>query len=335
MASIQKVNTSWKAQIAILGHRESKSFKSKREAESWAARRETEMRSAKNTPQASKYTLLDAFQKYAKEVSPEKDGERWEVLRLKAFERHKLPLMKPIGEVTPDDMTEWRIDRLTVVKPGTVLREISLLSDLFESARREWRWIEQNPMRDMRKPKKPKHRETVITRPQIKRILRNLGYAKGKVRTVSQAAACCFLLALRTGMRAGELCRLEWRFVFDGYCRLPKTKNGNVRDVPLTPKATEIIDQMRGFDADLVFGLKAQTLDAFFRRARDKAKMEGFTFHDSRHTAATWISGRMKSTNIPVQQAVFDLCKMFGWTKLDQALVYYNASAADIAKRIT
>jgi len=43
----------------------------------------------------------------------------------------------------------------------------------------------------------------------------------------------------------------------------------------------------------------------------------------------------MQSNGIAEQQAVFGLCKMSGWTKIDQALVYYNASAADIAKRIT
>jgi hypothetical protein len=43
----------------------------------------------------------------------------------------------------------------------------------------------------------------------------------------------------------------------------------------------------------------------------------------------------MKSSGIPAQQAVFDLCKMFGWGKVDQALRYYNPTAAEIALRIS
>lgn len=334
MASIQKTKNGYRVQIAIRGVRENSSFHTKREAESWAARRETEIRDAKNLHPGSKHTLIDALRRYAEEVSPTKRGERWEILRLQAFESHALPLEKKVNTIEPDDMATWRDSRLAVVNRGTVLREISLLSAVFESMRREWRWIDKNPLRDMRKPAEPDHREIVITRPQIKMMLRQLGYG-GPARTISQSVACSFLLALRSGMRAGELCGLTWDRVHDGYCTLPITKNGKRRDVPLTPKALAIIEKMRGFDDSLVFGLKTQTLDALFRRARGRAGLDGFTFHDSRHTAATWIAGRMTSNNISAQQAVFDLCKMFGWTKIDQALVYYNASAADIAKRIT
>jgi integrase len=335
MASIQKIGASWRVQIAIRGIRENKSFPTKREADAWAARRETEIRTVNNTPLGTRHTLLDALRKYADEVSPTKRGERWEMLRLNAFEQHALPLKKPINKIVPEDLAAWRDSRAKVVQPGTILREISLLSAVLESARREWRWIDQNPLRDVRKPKEPKHRKTLISRPQLKRMLRQMGYVKNKVRTITQAVACCLLLALRSGMRAGELCELTWDRVHDGYCKLVKTKNDTERDVPLTPKARAIIEQMRGFETELVFGLKAQTLDALFRRARERAGLSGFTFHDSRHTAATWIAGRMQSNGIAAQQAVFDLCKMFGWTKIDQALVYYNASAADIAKRIT
>lgn len=335
MASIQKTATGWRAQIVMRGIRKNKSFATKREAEAWAARIETEIRETKNLHPGERHTLLEAFKKYAEEVSPTKRGERWETIRLQAFEKHELPFKKPIGAIEPADLAIWRDSRLAVVSRGSVLREISLMSAVFESARREWRWIDQNPMRDMRKPKEPDHRKIVISWAQIKGMLRQLGYRKGVVRTVSQSVACALLIALRTGMRAGEIAGLTWDRVRDGYCVLELTKNGKSRDVPLTPKARAVIEQMRGFDPVLVLGLKVQTLDTLFRRARIRAGMSGFTFHDSRHTAATWIAGRMKSNGIAAQQAVFDLCKMFGWTKIDQALVYYNASAADIAKRIT
>lgn len=42
----------------------------------------------------------------------------------------------------------------------------------------------------------------------------------------------------------------------------------------------------------------------------------------------------MKSNGLPAQQALLDLCKMFGWSNINQALTYYNPSAADIARRI-
>ena len=171
MASIQKTKNGYRVQIAIRGVRENSSFHTKREAESWAARRETEIRDSKNLSPGSKHTLVDAFRRYAEEVSPTKRGERWEILRLQAFESHALPLKKMVDTIEPDDMATWRDSRLAVVNRGTVLREISLLSAVFESMRREWRWIEKNPLRDMRKPAEPDHREIVITRWQIKMML--------------------------------------------------------------------------------------------------------------------------------------------------------------------
>lgn len=75
----------------------------------------------------------------------------------------------------------------------------------------------------------------------------------------------------------------------------------------------------------MVFGVASATLDALYRRARDRAGLSGFTFHDARHTAAT----RMAS-----QLHILDLCKVFGWKNTSQALTYYNPKAADIAAKL-
>jgi hypothetical protein len=40
----------------------------------------------------------------------------------------------------------------------------------------------------------------------------------------------------------------------------------------------------------------------------------------------------MNSSGIPAQQALLDMCKMFGWSDTSRALTYYNPSAADIAR---
>jgi integrase len=56
--------------------------------------------------------------------------------------------------------------------------------------------------------------------------------------------------------------------------------------------------------------------------------LSGFTFHDSRHTAATWMvnSGKVD---------VLSLCKIFGWTNTTMALTYFNPKAVDIAKQLS
>lgn len=333
MASIQKTANGYRAQVYYKSQRDSQVFRTKREAEAWAAQRETDLRDTASKPLSARKTLGDALTRYRDEVSPEKKGKRWEIVRIDAFVKSReLPIDSPIGEIDSDVLGKWRDRRLTQVGAGTVLREFGILSAVFETARREWKWIAVNPVADVRKPRAPDHREVIITWSQTRRQLRALGYSYKKVRTISQSVAMAFLVAIRTGARASELTTLPWTKVHKDYFTV-SGKTGT-RDIPATPKTMRLINRMRGFDDELVFGIKSQTLDALFRRARQKAGMEGFTFHDSRHTAATWIAKRLKSTGVEAQQAVLDMCKIFGWTNINQALTYYNPKASDIAKRL-
>src|SRR5690625_1610606 len=329
MASITKTKTGYRAQIfmRLSGHenpvRASRSFRTRREAVEWAALKEQELKLQSEIDPRLQHTLRCALRRYANEVSPTKRGERWEQIRLTAFESYKLPLDKALIKITPQDIADFRDSRLLSISNGSVRREISLLSSAFQMAMLEWGWTDKNPCRMIRKPANSKHRERVIQWWEIKRMLRAMGYQRqGEVETTSQAAAMCMLVALRTGMRAGELTGMTWGQVFERHCHLPKTKTGRPRDVPLSLKAKALIERMRGWHDELVFGISPATLDTLFRRYRDRAGLEGFTFHDTRHTAATMISRKVD---------VLDLCKIFGWADPKMAMVYYNPDAESLA----
>lgn len=326
---IKTAQGTWRIQIEVRGQRDGGTFPTKREASEWAARRSTEIRAMATGQAAQIKTLADALHRYAEEVTPHKRGWSKELIRLKAFEKQPMfPARRLLADITPPMIADWRDARLKVNARGSVLRDMVLLSHVFEVARRDWGWLSVNPIKDVRKPSEPDHREVLISLAQQRKMLRALGWSRGPVRSVSHAVANCFLAALQTGMRAGELCGLRWDDVRDDYCILHtgKTKTGKARNVPLTPTARRTLELMRGYDDDLVFGLKSQTLDAMFRKYRGKAGLSGFTFHDARHTAATRLAQRLH---------VLELCKVFGWTSTSRALTYFNASASDIAKRIT
>ena len=87
MASIAKRDGMWRAQLATLGVRESKTFNTKAEAAAWAAKRETEIREGAATGIQKGRTLDDAFRRYEKEVSVHKRGHRQEILRMGAIGR--------------------------------------------------------------------------------------------------------------------------------------------------------------------------------------------------------------------------------------------------------
>ena len=160
-------------------------------------------------------------------------------------------------------------------------------------------------------------------------MLRGCGYSPQKrITDMSQSIAVCFLLALRTGMRAGDLTGLKWVNIQPRYAVIEIDKVGRKkgvgRNVPLSKKSVRILEKMRGFDTQSVFSLKPQTLDARFRAIRERQGLSGFTFHDSRHLAATWIglSGKL---------SLMQMTKMFGWTDPKMAMRYFNPSASSIA----
>lgn len=313
----------WRVQIDVRGVRESFTGKTRREAADWQARRRTELLAVLTGKAGTVKTLQEALRKYADEVSPTKRGEKKEVIRLKAFER-QLPINRVLSDLTVQDLIGWRDTRLALNSRGSVLRDMTLLGSVLEHARREWRWIDTNPMRDVKRPANPDHRQRVISGPEIRGVLRALGY-RWPVRSVSGAVAGAFLLALATGMRAGEICGLKWADVKADYVQLHLTKNGTARDVPLSAVAKRIIAQMAGWDDVQVFGIKTATLDALFRKARDKAGLSGFTFHDSRRNAATRISRLVD----PLM-----LCRIFGWANPKMCMTYYAPSASAVARRL-
>jgi integrase len=154
--------------------------------------------------------------------------------------------------------------------------------------------------------------------------------------------AVCFLLALRTGMRAGDLTGLTWANIHSQHAAIEIDKVGRRkgigRDVPLSKKSIRVLNKMRGFDTLSVFSLKPQTLDSRFRDIRervgltvrdDKGEILESTlhFHDTRHTAATWIGLSGKLTLI-------ELCNMFGWSDPKMALRYFNPKPASIANKL-
>lgn len=320
MASIEKHGDGYRAFVYVKGERDTKKFRTLREANAWAAMRETEIRANASKLPKDKYTLRDLLEKYRDEVSPTKRGQTWEVVRINKFLRSALPVDKPLSECTSEVLGIWRDSQ--TISAGSIIRELTVLSAIFEHAKKELKWVDHNPVRDVRKPSSPEHRDITITPKQIKLMLRQFGYSPSKpITSVSQCVAVMFLLALRTGMRAGELCNLTWVNVHDKYCVLPKTKTVK-RDVPLSRKAVRLINKMRGFDSKSVFSVSSESRDALFRRARDNAGLSGFTFHDARHTAATWISRKVD---------VLTLCKIFGWSSTTQALTYYNPKAHDVS----
>jgi integrase len=327
VATFRKVGKRWRAEVRRLGTYRSKTFARKLDAQEWAAATERELEHG-NGQIRERPTLRQVCEDYARDVAPTKRGARWEQIRLEHFCRDPVADLE-VGRVTPERLGQWRDQRLRSVSAGTVLRDLTLLSAVFEWARRERRLIDANPVRDTRKPPSPKPRTRLPTDDEIDRLCLALGYEElCPVQTKSAQVAAALLIAIETAMRSGEICDLAWDRVDTArrVVTLEKTKSGNARQVPLTTKAVTILEQLRGIDPVRVFTVDSATRDVLFRRARDACEIVGLTFHDSRALALT----RLSKVLDPYQ-----LARVAGHSSLDQILVYYRETAEDIAQKLS
>lgn len=327
MATISRLPSGrWRAQIKVRKIRGSKSFSTRQLANRWATEREAQIEHELTAGPERTRTLAALLVRYRDEVTPGKRGARVERTRIDAIIRHYPGLVSlTLAALTPERLGQWRDERLGEVKPATVARYMTVLTAALEHARREWRWLKTNPMRDVRRPGATPHRERTIHWREMRGMLKAAGYSSDRCRTMTEATARAMLFAIRTGMRAGEICALTWADAHEDHVILHRSKTGAGRHVALSRGARRVIDGMRGWHPVEVFGLSPQTLDALFRKLRDGAGLAGFTFHDARHTAATMLARRLD---------VLDLCKMFGWKNTTRALTYYNPTASDIARRL-
>ena len=276
MASYTKRGDSWRVQVSHKGQRDTATFPTKAECKAWALERETEFRQRKISGVMPNKTLADVLDRYAREVSPTKKGELWELKRIAVLNGYRIASVR-LSDLDATHVAKWRDERLHDVSGSSVCRDWNLLSHALETARKEWRWIHANPFKGMvSRPKAAPPRQKVYTDGEVEKISLALGNSG-----ISGAVKDAFLFALETAMRAGEIVILRRGDIYDNHVKVRDSKNGQPRDVPLSKKAQEILAKYPDG-----FGLTSRQLDVLFRKARDAAGVEG-TFHDSRRTALT------------------------------------------------
>lgn len=340
---IRKRGKGWRCEIEKRGVRLSlDGFGSKGAARTWGTEREAEIMAGVRGGIAGNHTLTDALERYRDDVSPGRAGGRWEKLRLDFFIRLLPAAGEYIDRVTPDQIGKYRdartagtlLDdgrRVKAVSGATVRRELNLLSGVFELARREWRWCASNPVRDVVKPEGSPDRWFEIPPDLEAKVLAAFGYVDGAMPAdTMQLVGAAFALAIETGMRSGEILGLTTRTVDRSrrVAHLPKTKNGDARDVPLSKRAGAILTGLwpEGDAVQRLFPIEPNVRDQVFRQVRDATPaMQGMHFHDSRHEATKRLAGKLH---------VLDLARMLGHRDPKSLMHYYNTTAEELAAKL-
>jgi integrase len=335
MATYRKRGTSWRAEVAKAGIRESATFDTKAEAVEWATKLEAEIAGGKRRAYSKvQKTLGEAMDKYLEEISPSLAKHNWNVTRI-AFLKDELSFVgETVRNVKPESVAKWRDTRLKTVKSSTVNRDLNLLSAVFEAAKNEWKWIHDNPVHGVKRPKDPPPRRRRAPDEDIKLMTDALGLRDDvPVSTTQQYTAIAFLLAIETGMRQGELLSTVRTnlHLSERYVRIPKSKNGDARDVPLSARACALWNRLPEIhEEQRCFPVSQGSVDALWRKVRKKVAlkhphMADLNFHDSRHEACTRLSRRLN---------VLALAKMIGHRDIQSLMIYYDETPAELAARL-
>ena len=213
-------------------------------------------------------------------------------------------------------------------------------------------FIPKSPVVGVRLPAKPDHRERVATEEEIERLKAATGWDGVSVPdNLLQSVILAFVLSCTTGMRAGEILKLEQSWIDGRVIHLPAeaTKTSTRRDVALSLDATRLIDlaiKAKKTKSPKIFeGLTDKNRDALWRKARDRAGLgplrdsqgreirEGLNFHDGRATFATWAASPDPRTGAP-RLDVLALARQTGHRDLKMLQKYYRATAEEIAMRL-
>ncbi|MBB4053968.1 integrase [Devosia subaequoris] len=224
-------------------------------------------------------------------------GAQSELYRLRAFRRNNVALCSTaLSDATEDMFEDWIADRLEVVKPNSVGRDIRLLKPLFAAAARKYDLL-RSPLEYVSAPRAIDERIRRISKDEEALLFAELIMAENPI--VPLAAE----FALETGCRRSEQLRIEWKD-YDRRCGtvwLPDAKNGRGRYILLSERAVQVLESLPGrAEGGKIFKVSSNALKIAFeyararaaRRARsmgreDLVSVRTLRWHDFRHEAVS------------------------------------------------
>lgn len=211
-----------------------------------------------------------------------------------------------VALITYNDLEDYRAERLNTPTQGktkaarrqrkisSVNREMALLRRMLRKAV-QMRWLDRSPFddgEDLISMADEVPRSRVLSREEEIRLL---AAANPQLRGI-------LICALDTGMRFGEMIKLQWRDIdlFAGVITIVglNTKTLRTRFVPITQRLCAEFLRLNAkhlpAGKDLVFGITSNVRRSF-QAACQKARVEDFRIHDCRATCIT----RMIEGGIP------------------------------------
>jgi integrase len=235
-------------------------------------------------------TLAQAFERYfdAKARKRSLVEDRRQSEHLKAV----FGADTPLATITASRISEYKAKRLATksrqtgepLSAAAVNRPLALLRHVLRLAHEEWEALPSLPR--IRLEREPEGRLRWLTAEEARRLLAACQESK------NPDLGDLVELTLFTGLRQSEALGLTWDRVdrSRGVLLLVETKNKKRREVPLNAAADAVLARRWSERVEgLVFG--SPNWDRYrtaWEAAVRRAKLDGFRFHDLRHTFASW-----------------------------------------------
>ena len=140
MASIRRRNGKYQVQVRIGKYSTSKSFLLLSEAKEWARNQEIEASGRLFLGrQYQPKNFSEILTRYSKEITPLKRSAENELIVIKAIQRDSWTRVD-FRHLRTEDLTKWRDQRLTEVKPATIKRQLNIIKHACTVAERDWDW---------------------------------------------------------------------------------------------------------------------------------------------------------------------------------------------------
>lgn len=240
---------------------------------------------------------------------------------------------RPIGTITAVDIERFYNEVAERASNSTANRNLVFLASIFNRAI-EWDdFAGRNPCKAVKKRREPVGRTRFLSHEEMTRLL---------ARYHPRLFPVVFC-ALHTGMRSREILGLRWENVnlAGGFIHIVNSKNGKGRHVPIRSRLRALLDTLEPRSEGSVFNLPHIMRRRFFEKAVAEAEIVDFTFHDLRHTFASWFamsSGDLAALKeilghgtIQMTMRYAHLCKTHIASKMD---VFESAIPVEFVKQL-
>lgn len=331
MASIKKRGDYWRAWVRRKGQPpQSRTFDIKADAVEWARNIESEIDRGVfyDRTESQNTTLLEALERYEKDVIAHKQYPGQEIQRVKHWKGQPLA-SRFLANLRGVDFAKYRDSRLAAGRAtATVRHELQVVSHLFEIARKEWGMEGLlNPLKNIRKPAGSRERTRRLEEGEYQTIVDCLSSCENVF------ALPAFELAIETSLRQGMLFELRWEWVdlTARVIRIPddyrqKANKGVPAALPLSTKAIAVLNGMTSVHTGEIFPCTADAVSTIWKRRMKTLGIVDLRWHDLRHEAA---SRFFEKGLHPIQVA-----SITGHKNLNMLRRYTHLKAEDLAQML-